>query len=513
MQNNSDYAISPLSINSENDEFSPFVQDNKIYFVSNRPDENKSKSTYSWDEQGYLDLYEGTAYAGRVSDVTAIRSLNTPYHEGPITISKDGRRMYLTTNTMNEKNKLIKDSKNTTHLQISASNKLTIDGETTWSKPIPLSFNGTNYSCVHPTLSPDGKYMVFASDMPGGFGGMDLYICENLMISWSNPINLGPEINTSGDEVFPFYASNGSLYFSSDGHLGLGGLDILVAKARTEKNKFGRPENMGAPINDVTDDFAITLNEDGKTGYFSSNRPGGKGRDDIYYLETTTPEIEVLPVLPKQLEVRVFEEATNIGLPAAVVNVFDERGKLVTALQVNDSGYFKTGFDQSKYAGNLRFIASYGNYATQREIVDMGELFKEDRSLVSIPLYRDLGKELRINPIYFDYNKSNIRPDAAAELDKIVNIMRDNGDLVIEVGSHTDSRGTTEYNQALSDRRAKSSVLYITENGIETYRVYGKGYGESQLVNQCEDGVKCTDPEHQKNRRTEFKVVRGSLRR
>lgn len=146
-------------------------------------------------------------------------------------------------------------------------------------------------------------------------------------------------------------------------------------------------------------------------------------------------------------------------------------------MQVNDTGYFKTGFDQSKYAGNLRFIASYGNYATQREIVDMGELFKEDRSLVSIPLYRDLGKELRINPIYFDYNKSNIRPDAAAELDKIVNIMRDNGDLVIEVGSHTDSRGTAEYNQALSDRRAKSSVLYITENGIETYRVYGKGYG------------------------------------
>ncbi len=518
LEDRREFAIYPVSENTEHSEFSPFVLGDKVIFLSDRPEGNSSRTTYGWTEQKYLDIYEAKAFAGRFSEVSAVSALNTPYHEGPVTLTKDQKRIYLTTNTQNDRNKLIRDGANTTHLQISAANLITVEGKTTWSTPIPLSFNSPNYSCMHPTLSADGKYLYFASDMPGGQGGLDIWVCENLLLSWSKPRNLGPEINTATDEAFPFIAADGSLYFSSNGLLGLGGLDIFKASPKSNKaTYFNKPTNMGAPINDVNDDFGLVYITKEEYGYFSSNRPGGKGRDDIYYFEKAIPEEEEAEeaksmISVKLLEVRVFEKQSNEGLPNAVVNVFDERGKLVTAIQVNDSGYFQTEFDLKKYKGDLRFIASYGNYATQREIVNMQSLFNKDRSMIEIALYRDLGKELKLNPIYFDFNKDNIRRDAAMELDKIVNIMQSNVSLVIELGSHTDSRGTKEYNQALSDRRARSSVGYIVYRGVENMRIYGKGFGESQLVNNCEDGVPCTEEEHQLNRRTEFKVVKGSLR-
>ena len=268
-------------------------------------------------------------------------------------------------------------------------------------------------------------------------------------------------------------------------------------------------------MNDVTDDFGLVVDKEGKTGYFSSNRVGGKGGDDIYYFEKQEVVVPEPEQFVKLLEVYVYEKQSGQGLPNAVINVFTDKGKLVTALQVNDSGYFAEEFLSKyidEYEGELRFIASYGNYSTQREIVNMLDLYNKERSIVRIPLSRDLGKELSLNPIYFDLAKSNIRPDAAKELNKIVDIMQKNPELVIEVGSHTDSRGSDAYNQALSDRRAKSSVQYITEKGIQSYRVYGKGYGETQLTNECEDGVICDERKHQMNRRTEFKVVRGSVK-
>ena len=310
------------------------------------------------------------------------------------------------------------------------------------------------------------------------------------------------------------------MYFASNGHLGVGGLDIFksepkVSKAGKSATEFVKPENLGYPMNDVTDDFGLVVDKEGKTGYFSSNRVGGKGGDDIYYFEKQEVVVPEPEQFVKLLEVYVYEKQSGQGLPNAVINVFTDKGKLVTALQVNDSGYFAEEFLSKyidEYEGELRFIASYGNYSTQREIVNMLDLYNKERSIVRIPLSRDLGKELSLNPIYFDLAKSNIRPDAAKELNKIVDIMQKNPELVIEVGSHTDSRGSDAYNQALSDRRAKSSVQYITEKGIQSYRVYGKGYGETQLTNECEDGVICDERKHQMNRRTEFKVVRGSVK-
>lgn len=516
-----EYAVSPITANTGNDEFSPSYFGSKVIFVSNRPNQGALfQKTYGWTETPYLDLYEADAKAGRFENIQALQQLNTAYHEGPVAVTADGKRMYLTVNALSESGKPLRGAEKTTRLQIAMSNKITVNGEVTWSKPEPLTFNDPDFSCLHPTLSADGRYLFFASDRPGGYGGMDIWYCENYLLSWSAPKNLGPAVNTEGDEIFPFLNAQGNLYFASNGHLGVGGLDIFVSEPKVTKagksaTEFVKPENLGYPMNDVTDDFGLVVDKEGKTGYFSSNRVGGKGGDDIYYFEKQEVVVPEPEEFVKLLELYVYEKQSGQGLPNAVINVFTDKGKLVTALQVNDSGYFAEEFLSKyidEYEGELRFIASYGNYSTQREIVNMLDLYNKERSIVRIPLSRDLGKELSLNPIYFDLDKSNIRPDAAKELNKIVDIMQKNPELVIEVGSHTDSRGSNPYNQALSDRRAKSSVQYITEKGIQSYRVYGKGYGETQLTNECEDGVICDERKHQMNRRTEFKVVRGSVK-
>lgn len=523
LEMNKELAVSPVTANTGNDEFSPTYFGDKVIFISNRPNQNAIfQKTYGWTETPYLDLYEAEARAGRFDNIKSLGELNTAYHEGPLTIAPNGKIMFLTTNQLSSNGKPLRGADKTTRLQIVQSNRITVNGDSKWSTPEPLTFNDPDFSCLHPTLSPDGRYLFFASDRPGGYGGMDIWYVENLTLSWGAPKNLGPEVNTEGDEIFPFISEEGELYFASNGHLGLGGLDIFksegkITKAGKSKTSFQKPENMGYPMNDVTDDFGLIMNKEGNAGYFSSNRGGGKGGDDIYYFEKQEPEeVEPEPVVfLKQLEVYVYEQQTGEGLPNAVINVFTDKGRLVTALQVNDSGYYAEEFITDyidNYEGDLRFIASYGNYSTQREIVNMLNLYNKDRSIVRIPLSRDLGKELKLNPIYFDLNKSNIRTDAAVELNKVVNIMKENPELVIEVGSHTDSRGSDSYNQALSDRRAKSSVQYITNKGVESYRVYGKGYGETQLTNECEDGVICDERKHQLNRRTEFKVVRGSIK-
>ena len=308
------------------------------------------------------------------------------------------------------------------------------------------------------------------------------------------------------DEVFPFITAKGDLYFASNGHLGLGGLDIF--KATKDEKTFKNPTNLGYPINDILDDFGFILDVNGTDGYFSSNRPGGAGRDDIYrvrVLGEIEEEVEEEEPTTPQIEVFVYDKITGKGLDGAVVNIFTAQGELVNAIQTNDTGFYQT--ERSGYTGELRFITSYTDYSSNRKIVNI-ESLPMDKARVNLPLSKDLGKVLNINPIYFDYDKANIRPDAAIELDKIVRIMKENPTMVIEVASHTDSRGKGPYNYRLSNRRAKSSREYIISRGIDASRVFGQGYGETQLTNQCEDGVYCSEPAHQLNRRTEFRIVR-----
>ena len=504
------YEIAPVLINTEYDEFSPAFLGKKVAFLSNRPSKLKMvERKHVWNNMPFLDIYVADRQDNNeLIDPNPLPHFNKNYHEGPVTFTKDGKRIFFTRHA-SRGNNLSKGTNKTVNLMIFTARKVALSsGEEKWTDPEPLSFNSTEYSCQHPTITADGQKLYFASDQPGGQGGMDIYVCDKTILGWSKPRNMGSEINTSGNEAFPFISAEGDLYFASNGHLGLGGLDIFVAKKK--EGDFGFPTNLGYPVNDVMDDFGYIINEQGIDGYFTSNREGGKGRDDIYRLKVLDKEIKeaepdvVDPKVP-QLEIFVYDKITGKGLKDAVVNVFKKTGELVNAVQVNDTGFYFT--ERGNYTGELRFITSYKDYSSFRNVITI-ERLPEGNARINLPLSKDLGKVLNINPIYFDYNKANIRFDAAIELDKIVQIMKKNPTMIIEVASHTDCRGKGPYNYDLSNRRAKSSREYIISRGIAPNRIYGMGYGETQLTNQCEDGVYCSEVEHQLNRRTEFRIIR-----
>ncbi len=502
LEKKDNYQIYPISINSAYDDFSPAVYGNKVVFVTNRDNNPMVKRDYVWDNQPFLDIYVCDQTGdGDLADPNPVDDLNSPHHEGPMTFTSDLKRIYFTRNYTTSNGKLVKGMNNTTNLKIlTAQASVSEDGDEHWINIESLPFNSKDYVCQHPALTPDDKKLIFASDKPGGYGGMDLYVVERNLLGWSNPKNLGPEINTSGDEAFPYVSQSGDLYFASNGHLGLGGLDIF--KANLVKKSYANVTNLGYPVNDSKDDFGLVINEANKVGYFSSNRDGGKGRDDIYRFIILDKKKEEKK---KALEIHVYDQVSGEGLTDAVVNIFTQEGKLIEAIQMNDTGFYFAGRNQ--YEGELRFIASYPNYSTYREVVDIATL-TGDRPRIDLPLNQDLGKVLNINPIYFNYDKANIRPDAAVELNKIVKIMMENPTMVIEVASHTDSRGNNAYNYNLAQRRARSSREYIIDRGISPERIYGQGYGEQQLTNECEDGVKCSESKHQLNRRTEFRIIK-----
>lgn len=528
------YDVFRLKTNTEFDEFSPAWYGDYVMFTSNRPDQELVKRKHNWNDTYYLDYFMAEKESdGQLRRPRPYEYLNSPYHDGPLTFSANGESVIFTRNTSHPNGKLIADDKRTVRLSIFESQKINHGGKTDWSEPKELALNLSGYSCQHPTLSKDGKKLYFASDRPGGEGGMDLYVAEKRGWVWGQPKNLGKDVNTSGDEVFPFIHGDSLLYFASNGHLGLGGLDVFVTSAID----YSYPANLGFPINDALDDFGFILDDKGEMGYFSSNRAGGEGRDDIYgfevkenvkfhYLEggdtlsstmvATADRVVLTPGKAKGpgniavvstggIQLRVYDQISGRGLPNATINIFDRRGTLLNAVQMKADG---TNRIRHNYpAGELRFIAFYEDYSSNRVLVQMKNV-SVDGGLISIPMVKDLGKMLNINPIYFDYNKDNIRPDAARELDKIVRIMKENPKMIIEVASHTDSRGKYVYNVDLSQRRAQSSMRYIIEHGIEADRISGKGYGENQLTNQCEDEVSCSEPEHQYNRRTEFRILR-----
>lgn len=512
LKDKGNYRVSPVNINTKFDEFSPSFIGKKIAFVSNRVKETEViKRKHVWNDKPFFDIYIADREEDNdLIDPNAFQDFNGSYHEGPSSFTRDGKRIYFTRQA-SRGNSLLKGSNKTVGLMIFTARKVTLNsGEEKWTDPEALDFNSTEYSCMHPTVTGDGQKLFFASDQSGGYGGMDLYMCDKTILGWSKPINLGPKVNTSGDEVFPFVSAKGDVYFASNGHLGVGGLDIFKTK-KIKNGGFGNPTNLGSPLNSEMDDFGYILDVNETDGYFTSNRQGGAGRDDIYRVKVIKPvkdteEEQIIedPTSP-QLEVFVYDKLTGKGLDGAVVNIFTSKGELVNAIQTNDTGFYKT--DRSRYTGELRFITSYTDYSSNRKVVIVENL-PEEKARINLPLSKDLGKVLNINPIYFDYNKANIRPDAALELDKIVRIMKENPTMVIEVASHTDCRGETPYNYDLSNRRAKSSREYIISRGIEGSRVYGQGYGETQLTNQCEDGVFCSEPAHQLNRRTEFRIVK-----
>lgn len=503
--NSGQYKINPLSINTDEDDFGPAYYKDKIVFASSRTNSPMVDRTYNWTEKPFLDLYMADASNGQLTNAKILnKRINQKWHEGPAAFSNGGTIMAFTRNNYESKS-----AEGVVKLQLFFAELK--DGE--WINTQAFKLNSAEYSVGHPWLTEDGKTMYFASDMPGGFGGSDLYrITRNFNGEWGTPENLGNTVNTEGNELFPFYESKSNvLFFASNGRMGLGGLDVFAAPLGS-KGSFGNAMNMGAGVNSAQDDFGFILDANQK-GYLSSNRSGGAGGDDLYAVDVLKPIS-----FGKQVNGLVKNNSGNPVADATVV-VNDNAGQTINTFQTDAQGKFSfTG----EYDKTFSLKASAEKYLDANTTVNTGVADATVNTELTLgdppppPVVIEVGVDLakiapNMKPIYFDLGKSDIRSDAAIELDKIVVLMNENPTMVVELGSHTDCRGKATSNQKLSEARAKASAKYIKERITNPDRINGKGYGESKLINNCAcEGANsdCTEEEHQVNRRTEFIVVK-----
>lgn len=592
LQDKGQFSIKHLEINSKQEDFSPVFYEDKVLFASSR--EGVKSITRRWNRNHlpFLDVYQADkADNNDLSNPTNFqRKLNKKYHEGPVCFNTEETKMVLTRNNYKGKS-----ADGTIKLMLWTIEK---DEDGKWGKAVAFPLNSAEYSVGHPSLSEDGKWMYFASDMPGGLGGVDIYkieVKENN--TFGEAINLGDKINTEGNEMFPSIHKDGMLFFSSNGLIGLGGLDVFVAELKKDAS-IGKVMNLQAPINTNKDDFSFILDKNSKGGYLSSNREGGKGDDDIYSFGMIKPF-----TWGKLIKGTATDKKGNI-LAGALVNLYDADGAVVQTATTSDNGAYEFSVDADKefsLDGNKEDYFEGENTAstkTEEEVViadlvlekdpglslyalitnkktkapldsvkvtlldnltgeteefmtpSTGDLRKalagkklNDRGSWNItlekegyftktvtygttldrpgqydvhsaldlgldPAVKDLAEMIQINPIKFDFNKYNIRPDAQVELNKIVDIMNKYPNMVVELGSHTDCRGSDAYNEKLSDRRAKASAKYIASKITNPKNIYGKGYGEYSPLNACGGSCKaCSDEEHDANRRTEFLII------
>ncbi len=580
-----------LSINSEQEDFGATFYKNQVVFASSREGVKSIRRKWNWNKLPFLDLYVADkASDNELSNPTQLsKKLNAKYHEGPAVFSQDGNYMIFTRNNYGGKS-----SEGVVKLQLFESS---LDAEGKWSEAQPLPYNNDEYSVGHAALSADGNTLYFSSDMPGGKGGVDIYMAEkNSDGTWGDAKNMGETINTEGNEMFPFIHKEGLLFFASDGHVGLGGLDVFVVQLKKD-GKLSKVKNVGYPINGEKDDFAFIIDQNMENGYFSSNRGEGKGDDDIFSFKMTKPF-----TFGKTLKGVTKDKKGNI-LAGAQVVLKDAEGNEVETITTDEDGTYEFSVPADKdwtLAGTKEKYFDGDNTAstaTDEEVVVADLVLEKDPGLSLYALVTDkktgdplegvtmtivdnmTGKEetfttpatgdyrrpladkklndrgsyqiilqkegyfprtvtyntefdkegqydvhgtidlamevevkdiselVQINPINFDLNKYKIRPDAEVELNKIVEVMNKYPNMVVELGSHTDSRGSDSYNRWLSDKRAKASAAYIKSKITNPDNIYGKGYGESKLLNHCKNGVKCDEADHEKNRRTEFKVI------
>ncbi|GAA4455435.1 hypothetical protein GCM10023189_23230 [Nibrella saemangeumensis] len=613
-QDSSSYQMAPLPINTRQADFSPMYYKNGLVFVSARDESGVTKRVFGWNQTPFLDLYffpDTTQFRQLINNDPAVRptstavlgggsavnlpsdatvddknlskaekfsrTLNTKYHEGPVTFSKD-QKMVLFTRNNTSKGKAGKSSDGVKKLKLYSA----IDKNGTWTDVQELPFNSNEYSVGHPAFSPDNSKLYFVSDMPGGYGGTDIYVAEYANGQWSTPVNMGKEINTEGNEMFPFVDENGNLYFSSDGHEGLGGLDVFFAELK-DGIAYKGVENAGAPINSEKDDFGIITDKNRSSGYVSSNRKRGVSDDDIFAFRKICRQLNILVYDAKSgtplegADVRVmrgdvsqvlqitgqdgkadlcletsadyefkaakegfqtnsvkFSTLTQSKQPVMTVSIYLQRteGTLMKGVvkaevdQTPASGVkvtFRNEKDKSEqtvvtgpdggYEFNMKPGAPYtitaekDRYATKRAKY---EKLKPGRSPKvvsdSLGLYGE-GDVFQLKNIYYDLNKFFIRPDAAKELDRVVAILKEYPEMKIELRAHTDARSNDTYNLRLSESRARAAMDYLVARGVNPSRLLAKGYGEAEVVNGCTDGVECSEPEHQQNRRTEFKIV------
>lgn len=485
------YTVTNSSLNTANSDYGAINYKGNTYFVSAREDEDASvKRVYNWNNQPFLDIFKVNDSTNTITRME--EGVNTKFHEGAACFTPNGKYMFFTRNNYFNK-KEIKDDKNVNNLKIFKAEW--IDGQ--WQNSKPLFFSSNSYSVGHPSISADGKKLFFTSDMPGGYGGTDIYVSEiHERGGVRKPMNLGPTINTEGNEMFPFYnSSEQKLYFSSEGHLGLGQLDIFVAEHTDDSYK--NVTNLGQPINSPSDDFAFNMNESGVDGYLASNREGGVGDDDIYHF-TRAIDLTLKGIITDKVTFEPLENATVI--------LSDSKGNIVYEIQTDFDGYYEKiierdhnyqlNGDKPKFENKIEAFNSYNQESYTEMVVNL-----ELDPLKDMNVLAGLSTDI----IYFDFDKSIIRDDAKPELNKIIDVMNKYKNMVIHIESHTDSRGSAKYNERLSSRRATATYNYFIEQHIAPERITSyKGYGEYKLTNDCGDGIKCSDDEHQANRRTEF---------
>lgn len=588
------------SLNTEGLDFSPCVTNEGIYLTSNRGARNAYSD--SWTNSNFTDIYfVSNENLNSEAPTLARGDLNNKHHDGVVCFTKDQNTMYFTRNNENAKQDQVLNLK---IYECSTDNS-------NWSKPKELPFNSDDFSTAHPTLSKDGSTMYFSSNRPGGYGGMDIYMSKNIKGNWSTPVNLGPIVNSEGNEIFPFINNEEHLIYASNGHAGYGGLDLFAAKANN--NNWNERENCGKPFNSIKDDFGFYMNDENKQGYISSSRPGGKGKDDIYsfssnevvdffgkatvnrticfvekgsnkklsevnidlkntsnktfglsfesdekgfftheMLLNSRYDIEVskegyknvkTSIDPKaisstenechiiemdklktaNLNGTVLEEGNNQALANAKVEIKNSCTSKSTKVLSDVNGKFSIPLDCNC---NYEVIANKTSFSTDTEKFKISnncytnknvKLKLRAHKIVKAPVVTNRligtktiseGMVIELKNIYYDYNKANIRKDATVDLEHLAELMNQYPSMNVELGSHTDARGTDSYNMDLSSKRAAAARQYLISKGISSSRLTSRGYGETRLLNECANGVECDDAAHQQNRRTEVKVTK-----
>lgn len=498
------YEIKDLDINTSKSDFGATFFQDKVVFTSARDTTKFSEKLYTWNNQPFLNLYvaeRNGADGSLFNETVFLPNVMTKYHEATATFDSTGKTIYYSTNIV-KKNKLVVDETKTNNFQI-------IKGSIVDNKlenPQKVFFNSDDYSVGHPSLSEDGQWLFFASDMPGGYGETDLYVVKIAADgTMSSPKNLGPKINTIGNDLFPFFSKD-VLYFSSDGHYGWGDLDVYESKFLSD-GSFSDPRNLGAPINSNKDDFAFIIDKTGHFGYMSSNREGGKGDDDIYSFTKGDP------VCNQTISGMAIDHKSKLPLTDVVIMGYNSFSDVLGETKTNYEGKYALVVPCGKV---VKMMAAKPNYSSDEKTVETtlengGEIPNINFELSN---YDDLVvkkkgvEKVDVKPIYFDYDKYDITPLAIEELAKVVFIMQKFPNIRIKIESHTDSRGKDAYNLKLSDNRAKSTRDYLISQNIDASRIESAiGYGESRLINKCKNGVKCTEEEHLLNRRSDFIII------
>ena len=511
MRDSLNYEVRDMAINTKGSEMGPaFYKDQLI--LSSTSLGISSGANYKWNELPYLHLFTTKidGYGNLSSAEPFAPKLKTAYHDGPVSFDQKKGIIYLTRNNF-VRGKTSKSKEGVVNLKIFIG-KLE-NGE--WKLSGNFKFNSDEYSVGHPSIDKEGTVLYFASDMPGGYGKSDLYFSVFSNGQWSKPFNLGPKINTEGNEFFPFISNDGVLYFSSDGHGGLGGLDIYFSVP--ERGVFNSIQNMGYPVNSAKDDFGLALDSTGIKGYFASNRPGGKGNDDIYFVK-----IKRVPIIIRGV---VKDRDTKNVLTDAAVTVFDENGKSILSSITRNDGQFEFEVNKGQqyiikvnkelYSESEKPI---GTASLRPNDEVFSEIFLEqkiDETVDNSPAPKNMEEEdglplqvIAIEYINYDLDKSDVTSETEGVLDKLVTLMKQFSDLEIRIESHTDSRGSDDYNMLLSKKRARSAFDYLVSKGIDPNRMLYHGYGETRLLNRCANGVICSEEEHEVNRRSIVKVVR-----